>query len=217
MRWNHASQGDPDMSFRAFLAICLCRLLRGFSRLVHRGGTAMPGQWALRVCPNLLSILARGVKTVAITGTNGKTTTARKIEEGFARQGKNYVANRSGANLLSGVTAEFAAHSTLAGRCRYDYALIEATDGIEGMPAFVGSAPGGRGWHLGKATVDGDDQALPLRRKGLRLRISSIFRPRIGEIRIGGIYHPQTLLPVVVVLHKCKYSHFAGNDYICKL
>ena len=36
-----------------------------------------------------------------------------------------------------------------------DYALIEATDGIEGMPAFGGSAPGGRGWHLGKTTVDG--------------------------------------------------------------
>ena len=36
-----------------------------------------------------------------------------------------------------------------------DYVLVEATDGIEGMPAFGGSAPGGRGWHLGKATVDG--------------------------------------------------------------
>ena len=116
------------MSFRAFLAICLCRLLRGFSRLVHRGGTAMPGQWALRVCPNLLSILARGVKTVAITGTNGKTTTARMIEEGFARQGKNYFANRSGANLLSGITTEFVMNSTLFGKCKKEYAVIECDE-----------------------------------------------------------------------------------------
>ncbi len=116
------------MSFRAFLAICLCRLLRGFSRLVHRGGTAMPGQWALRVCPNLLSILARGVKTVAITGTNGKTTTARMIEEGFARQEKNYFANRSGANLLSGITTEFVMNSTLFGKCKKEYAVIECDE-----------------------------------------------------------------------------------------
>ena len=116
------------MSFRAFLAICLCRLLRGFSRLIHRGGTAMPGQWALRVCPNLLSILARGVKTVAITGTNGKTTTARMIEEGFARQGKNYFANRSGANLLSGITTEFVMNSTLFGKCKKEYAVIECDE-----------------------------------------------------------------------------------------
>ena len=94
------------MSFRAFFAICLCRLLRGFSRLVHRGGTAMPGRWALKVCPNLLSILAHGVKTVAITGTNGKTTTARMIEQGFADAGLSYFANRSGANLMSGITTQ---------------------------------------------------------------------------------------------------------------
>ena len=116
------------MSFRAFLAICLCRLLRGFSRLVHRGGTAMPGQWALRVCPNLLSILARGVKTVAITGTNGKTTTARMVEQGFAEQGKNYFANRSGANLLSGITTEFVMNSTLFGKCKKEYAVIECDE-----------------------------------------------------------------------------------------
>ena len=32
------------MTFRAFLAIVLCKLLRFVSRLLHRGGTAMPGR-----------------------------------------------------------------------------------------------------------------------------------------------------------------------------
>ena len=86
------------MTFRAFLAIVLCKLLRFVSRLLHRGGTAMPGRWALRVCPGLLGILAKDVKTVAITGTNGKTTSARMIEQAFADQGKSYFANRSGAS-----------------------------------------------------------------------------------------------------------------------
>ena len=38
---------------------------------------------------------------------------------------------------------------------RGDYSLVTATDGIEGMPAFDGNAVGNKGWHLGKATVDG--------------------------------------------------------------
>ena len=49
------------MTVRAFLAILLCKALRLFSRLVHRGGTAMPGRWALKVCPELLSLLAAGL------------------------------------------------------------------------------------------------------------------------------------------------------------
>jgi len=116
------------MSFRAFLAICLCKLLRFVSRVLHRGGTAMPGRWALKVCPELLSILARGVKTVAITGTNGKTTSARMIEQAFAEQGKSYFANRSGANLVSGITTEFVMNSTLSGKCRKEYAVIECDE-----------------------------------------------------------------------------------------
>ena len=116
------------MSIRAFLAIWLCKLLRFFSRLVHRGGTAMPGRWALKLCPDLLTILARNVKTVAITGTNGKTTSARMIEEAFQQRGVSFFANRSGANLVSGIVTEFVVNSSLLGKCRKEYAVIECDE-----------------------------------------------------------------------------------------
>ena len=44
----------------------------------------MPGRYALKLCPDLLSRLASQVQTVAVTGTNGKTTSARMIEEAIA-------------------------------------------------------------------------------------------------------------------------------------
>ena len=116
------------MTFRAVLAIVLCKALRLFSRLVHRGGTAMPGRFALRVCPDLLAILARDVKSVAITGTNGKTTSSRMIEEAFAGQGCRYFANRSGANLISGITTEFVMNCTLGGKMKKEYAVIECDE-----------------------------------------------------------------------------------------
>ena len=116
------------MNLRAILAILLCKALRLVSRLLHRGGTAMPGRWALKLCPNLLELLAKDVKSVAITGTNGKTTSARMIEQAFSEKGLNYFANRSGANLISGITTEFVMNAGLTGRPRKEYAVIECDE-----------------------------------------------------------------------------------------
>ncbi len=113
---------------KVFFAVLACKLSRFLIRLLGRGGTDLPGRVALKLCPGLLGELAKGVTTVLVTGTNGKTTTSRMIEQALTDSGISFFANRSGANLLSGVTAEFAAHSTLAGRCKYDYALIEADE-----------------------------------------------------------------------------------------
>ena len=116
------------MNLRAVLAILLCKALRLVSRLLHRGGTAMPGRWALKLCPNLLELLAKDVKSVAITGTNGKTTSSRMIEQAFSEKGLNYFANRSGANLISGITTEFVMNASLTGRPRKEYAVIECDE-----------------------------------------------------------------------------------------
>ena len=116
------------MRFRANLAILLCRLLRWLSRLLHRGGTAMPGRWALRICPELPALLSKNLHIVAITGTNGKTTSARMVEEAFAREGLNYLANRSGANLASGITTELVMHCTLGGKVNKEYAVLECDE-----------------------------------------------------------------------------------------
>ncbi len=117
------------MTVRAYLAIILCKALRLVSRLLHRGGTAMPGRWALKVCPELLSLLAKDVKTVVVTGTNGKTTSARIIEQAFEDAGLSYFSNKSGANLISGITTEFVMNSSLSGRPLKNYAIIECDEG----------------------------------------------------------------------------------------
>ncbi|MFR6376945.1 MAG: hypothetical protein ACLUN5_10945 [Oscillospiraceae bacterium] len=116
------------MKLRVMTAVLACKLCRALIRLLGRGGTDFPGRVALKLCPNLLGELARNVTTVIVTGTNGKTTTSRMIEQSWQDAGISYFANKSGANLLSGVTAEFAVHSTLTGRCRYSHALIESDE-----------------------------------------------------------------------------------------
>lgn len=113
---------------RIFLSIAACKFTRWALRITGRGGTSLPGQVALKLCPDILGVMAKDVKTVVITGTNGKTTSSRIVEQVLVDAGANYFANRSGANLIQGITAEYAAHSTLTGKPKCEYAVIECDE-----------------------------------------------------------------------------------------
>jgi signal recognition particle GTPase len=63
----------------------------------------------MRFRGDILSVTSRGVETVLVTGTNGKTTTAGMLAHAMEKAGRPVICNRAGANLLSGVTAEFTA------------------------------------------------------------------------------------------------------------
>lgn len=95
------------------------------------------GRLALKICPDLLKYLAKDVTTLIVTGTNGKTTSSRMLEQCLVNNGCSYIANKSGANLLSGITAEFAANASLTGKMSCDYALIEADEAAFKMVGFI--------------------------------------------------------------------------------
>ena len=122
---------------RIFFACLTARLTRAGLRLVRRGGTALPGKTALKICPDLLGELGRDVDTVIVTGTNGKTTTSGMLRHMLDENHIPYLSNRSGANLTSGVASEFIFHSDLLGRCRRHVAVIECDEGS--FPAVAGA------------------------------------------------------------------------------
>ncbi|MBO4367210.1 MAG: DUF1727 domain-containing protein [Clostridia bacterium] len=114
---------------RTILAVSACKACRFVLRLLKRGGTALPGKAALKLCPDILGRVAKGVEVFVITGTNGKTTTSRMLEHALVMNGEGVLANKSGANLLSGITAEFAANTDLLGRPLKKTAVIECDEG----------------------------------------------------------------------------------------
>ena len=116
------------MKIKVILAVTACKLTIKLLRLIGRGGTAIPGKIAIRICPDLLSYLAKDVNCIVVTGTNGKTTSSRIIEEIYVRNGASYFANRSGANLINGITAIFIENSTLTGRPKKENAVIECDE-----------------------------------------------------------------------------------------
>ena len=110
---------------RLFLAILLCKLSRAALRILGRGGTALPGSLALKLCPDIVARLSRGVRTVMVTGTNGKTTTCRMIEQMLLDAKIDCMANRSGSNLERGIAADLCANASLTGRPKKRTAVIE--------------------------------------------------------------------------------------------
>ncbi|HXX61695.1 MAG TPA: hypothetical protein VEI48_10445, partial [Candidatus Sulfotelmatobacter sp.] len=70
----------PRLTARRFAALVAGRTAATASRVSGRGGgTSLPGMVARRVDPGILGALvaAQHIPVVAITGSNGKTTTAR--------------------------------------------------------------------------------------------------------------------------------------------
>jgi UDP-N-acetylmuramyl tripeptide synthase len=90
----------------------------------------MPGVVARRVDPKVLAKLSKRLEngSVAITGTNGKTTTTRMISKILQTAGIEAVNNSTGANLITGVTAALVADSGLSGHPASKMGLFEVDE-----------------------------------------------------------------------------------------
>ena len=55
---------------RTFLAIVVCKALRFVGKLVGKG-SSLPGKYALKICPDILSRVQLPPHIIAVTGSNG--------------------------------------------------------------------------------------------------------------------------------------------------
>ena len=116
------------MSIRVTLAILAGRCVKLAAKILRRGGTAKPGEIALKLCPDLPARLAKDMRMIVVTGTNGKTTTCRIVEQALQDAGIDCTANRSGANLMSGLTTMLMENASLGGKPRKTVAVFECDE-----------------------------------------------------------------------------------------
>ena len=93
-------------------------------------GTNLSGERALKVDPRLVSKF-KGIdvnKVLIITGTNGKSTSANLITHIFKSNNKNVLANLQGANLISGVASLLIKNSSLFGKIKAEYIILEVDE-----------------------------------------------------------------------------------------
>jgi UDP-N-acetylmuramyl tripeptide synthase len=127
---NISKYAVPTGLARARLAVALSAgKLAGASGRLFRigGGTSLPGMIARRIDPDILKSVvgASTAKKIVITGSNGKTTTARMTAALADASGHKVSQNRTGSNLLQGVTSVAVNFANVFGQLDSDVLLFE--------------------------------------------------------------------------------------------
>ena len=110
------------------VSVAACKLTRFALRKTGRGGTALPGIVAMKVSGSILTVPAKDMEIVVVTGTNGKTTTCTMIRQALTENGHDCLHNESGANLLHGIASDLISSTDWLGRPRNHYAVIECDE-----------------------------------------------------------------------------------------
>ena len=116
--------------FRLLVACALGRLSGRLSRLLGRGGSALPGLVAEKICPRLIEELVAPVRrgVIVVTGTNGKTTTTKMLVGMLEGEGLKVVTNGTGSNLARGIASRLIEVASWRGRVDADVAVFEVDE-----------------------------------------------------------------------------------------
>ena len=112
---------------RKFLAILVCKLGRAVGARIGKG-SSLPGKVALKICPDILSRVQMPEHIIAVSGSNGKTSTVEMIAAILRAAGKTVVYNQEGSNQTEGVTTTVLTHATMGGRVKADVLLLESDE-----------------------------------------------------------------------------------------
>jgi lipid II isoglutaminyl synthase (glutamine-hydrolysing) len=123
---------NPSAHARLALALAGGKAAGTASRVLGvGGGTSFPGIVARRIDPRVLqkATAASGARKAVVTGSNGKTTTCRMLAALAQTGGLRVTQNRSGSNLLQGVTSAAVQGTDLWGRMAAELFLLEVDEG----------------------------------------------------------------------------------------
>src|SRR5207248_2786947 len=92
--------------------------------------TALPGLILERYSPHTLKKLFGQLdQVVVITGTNGKTTTAKMLTHLLQKNNLSYVHNPSGSNLVRGLASRLVEQTGWTGKLNTKLAIFEVEEG----------------------------------------------------------------------------------------
>lgn len=112
---------------RKLFAVWAAKLASIAGRMIGKKSSSTPGVIALKICPDLIKILAKNIKKdiIVTCGTNGKTTTNNLLNTVLLKSGYTTVCNCLGANMVSGIATTFAQACNIFGGFQADYACLE--------------------------------------------------------------------------------------------
>ena len=112
---------------KTLFTIIVCKLLRFAGKLIGKG-SSLPGQIALKICPDILKRVKLPKHIIAVTGSNGKTSTVEMIAHILQKNNFKVAYNKEGSNQIEGVTTLILNSCSLSGKVNCDILLIESDE-----------------------------------------------------------------------------------------
>ena len=117
------------MKLRFVLALWASKLAMLYYHLRGQDMNDMPGLLAVKLCPEFLRLIRKPPLVIAITGTNGKTTTSAIVNNMLRERGLRTSFNSWGANLSAGYAVNLLRGVNLFNRCtKVDASVLEADE-----------------------------------------------------------------------------------------
>ena len=113
--------------FTFYLALLAGKLTVVALKIFKKNVPYFPANVAVKVCPNFKYYLNKPKKIIAVTGTNGKSTTCNMLYDFFTSQGYKVISNKT-FNTLPGVISFLMSGVTLFNKELYDMAIIETDE-----------------------------------------------------------------------------------------
>lgn len=119
---------DPRLSSAILIGKVIDFSIKRFG---SSGATSAPGYYALKIDPSIVKKIGRKVdRSILVTGTNGKTTTARLIAALFNEEKSLH--NREGSNLLRGIASVLVKDLGIIRRKNISTAIWETDEAVFG-------------------------------------------------------------------------------------
>ncbi len=114
------------------LVIIISKILNLFAKvlckILKKDNGNMLGRIVKKLSPDILKYLKIECPVIAVTASNGKTTTNNAIRYMLETNGKKVVSNKEGNNMETGIITTLIKNCTLNGKIKADYITLEVDE-----------------------------------------------------------------------------------------
>lgn len=111
-----------------YLSLIVGKFIICLLKIIGRNGGSLPGKIAVKICPDILKYFKYPQKTILISGTNGKTSTANLIYQSFEKAGYKTISNSRGDNIINGIASLLIKNSSLSFKVNADVLVLEVDE-----------------------------------------------------------------------------------------
>ena len=110
---------------RFYIALWGAKIGTNILKKLGRNASYFPGKFAISVCPDFMGRIEKPKTIIAVTGTNGKTTVCNLIEDVLKDNGYDFIDNRIGSNVDSGIATALISGVNFRGKAKKEMAVLE--------------------------------------------------------------------------------------------